>query len=66
MSSESRQLSRQRRREQKRINTIKERKGPGWFKQNASKAGKAASTHFDSDRGRVAANKRWHPEMFDQ
>lgn len=46
-------------RDQKRIDTINERKGPGWFKENASRAGKHATTKFTSASGKAAADARW-------
>lgn len=46
-------------REQRRIETIKQRHGADFFHRNAKKAGKATPTKFDSETGREAAKARW-------
>lgn len=46
-------------RELKRLKTIRARHGKDFTKENARKAGKLTPTKFDSERGRLAAQKRW-------
>lgn len=46
-------------RDRRRIETIRKRKGPNWFHDNAKRAGKFASPHNTSEKGRAAANARW-------
>lgn len=43
----------------KRLRTLRANKGPEWVAANASKAGKASPTHFNSERAKEANRKRW-------
>lgn len=46
-------------RERRRLETIRKRKGEGWLKENAIKAGKLTPTKFNPTTASEAAKKRW-------